>query len=242
MQYKLYGNVSNFVSNNGVNLNNKVLDLNKKDSIKLSQFFYDKVISVSDSNNVFGINEVNVSSVLIKPSYKVLDSNNTYSFDVKKSYVITVDKEVMDDIYKFYSMFIPIDNISLASDTIFDSNDIFKTNEVSENKDDVIIEINNNNNVVEENNDTQVIDNSNQVIFKADKETNLKEVFDNIESSTVVNNISESSNNDIIVNKEENKNTTSSDTSSKWLILICVLAGIALTVMGVFIAISIIRG
>lgn len=183
MQYKLYGNTTNIISSNNINLNDSIVTVSKKEALNLNSFFSNVILNVSITNNVFNINDITYNNSIMKSSDNVLNNYDTYSFNVRNAYVISVDKNVMKNINNFYCMVKNIDSVN---------------------------------------------NNNNRIVFRASNEFNLNDAFKNADNSNSSN-----------LENSNNKKPVSKKTGSGWLIFICIIMGILLTIMSVMIGISI---
>ena len=225
-----------------VGLKDPICTISKKKLENIVSFVSDVKIDCSDG---FKINDFKFEGNVIKSRENVLNSEDKYKFDVKKSYIATIDKKTANDVVKFYDIVKSVvekndENVDEKKpkenkvEDIFDVKTDDNVEDKAENVDEPKTEI------IEENKIEEKVDD--KIVFDASKETSLQGAF-NMQFV----NPNEGKEEVIDKNKEEKKETedNSSDTEGKKkggyrIFVVCIIASFVLTVMAILIATKII--
>lgn len=98
---------------------NSIGFLSTKKSSNLAEFFDDITVNCSIDSNGLVINEIDYDTVKIKSINNVLVPNGDYKFGIRKSYVATIDKNIVNKVTNFYGIIRNVVNVN--NKVVFDA-------------------------------------------------------------------------------------------------------------------------
>ena len=219
--YSIYNDDSVKLLISGINVSGVVKEpvcsIEKKKLENVVDLFNDVKIDCSDG---FVINSIKYNDSVINPRSGVLDLDKKYNFDVKKSYIATTDKKIVNLIINFYEI----------------------VKDVTENKTNDIFDIKNDEMPEEKVEEMEVDTSSDNVVFDASKETKLQDAL-NMQFVNPNKDGEETANSNVEEQKEvENSDVSKSKKNGGYKIFVfCIIASLILTVLAILIATRVIQ-